>query len=176
MELQIKIKKKTATVFTNPTTISHIEPDVSCQNPHILLKTRLKNYSPYHLCSGFQVASTFRLSYSKLLWAALSFHARPIHIRLTFLDPIICIIFSKQLISTMFTVCSFFQLNIISSLFCPNIFHRTVFLNPVSLYSFLHTRHQILHTYKMTDQIIVFCIIYIIHVFICQIWIQEILY
>jgi hypothetical protein len=72
-----------AAVFTKPTTISHTEPDVSYQNPHILLKIRLKNYDLYRLYSHFKVTSTFRVSYSKL-FTYCSFLLLPLYFHFLF--------------------------------------------------------------------------------------------
>jgi hypothetical protein len=69
------------------------------------------------------------------------------------LDLIILIIFGEKCKFWSFSLCSFLQSHVTSSLFGPNVLNN-LFSNTLSLYSSLNIRDQVSHPHRATGKIV----------------------
>ena len=74
---------------------------------------------------------------------------------LILLDLITRIIIGEEYRSLSSSLCSFLHSSVTSFLLCPNILHRTLFSNTLSLHSSLSVSDQVLRPYKTSGKIIV---------------------
>ena len=75
--------------------------------------------------------------------------------QLILLDFITCTILGEQYRSLSYSLCSFLQSSVTSSLLGPNIILNTLVSNTISLHSSLNVSDQVSHPYKTTSKIIV---------------------
>jgi hypothetical protein len=122
-------------------------------NPVFLRSILIPSYPLHHwLLSGL-----FPLGFpTKTLYTFLSSSMRatwPAHLIL--LDLIFLMIFGYEYKLWISSLCNFLY-SVTSSLWGPNIVHRTLFSNTLSLCASLNVRDQVSHPYETTDKIMVF--------------------